>query len=105
MAIPTILARLAVGIVGAAEGAEESTILRMLAERVGGFYDADAGEITIPVSSSAISEIGYKDGAITVVFKRGGSLSYDFPGSETEFIAFALAPSKGAFFNSHLRDR
>jgi hypothetical protein len=105
--IPTALARLAAGVLGeAALAGEESTLLTMLASRLGGLYDKDAQEITIPVSSSAISEIGFREpGIITVVFKRGGSLSYDFPGSETEFAAFALSPSKGRFFNAHFRDR
>ena len=59
-------------------------------------------EITIPVQSSCIRSIGYHVGdVITVVFIRGGV--YQYSGTEDMFMAVALAPSKGAWFNEHLR--
>ena len=66
-------------------------------------------KIEIPVSSAAISMIAYEGnaqaGTITVTFHRGGQLTYDYPGALAEFTAFALASSKGQFFNEHLKDR
>ena len=57
-------------------------------------------EIEIPVSSSCIRSIGYRSGdIITVNFIRGGE--YHYEGSKDLFMAFAAAPSKGGFFNSH----
>jgi len=107
MAIPTILSRLAGGIVAAGEAAEgiaaESALGNFLGQ-LGINYTEEAG-VTVPVGSSAISQIGYHQGIITVVFKRGGSGSYDYPGTVEEFIEFVTAPSKGAWFNAHLRDR
>lgn len=66
----------------------------------------DADEVpetqTIPVMSSAISAISWRnDGVIGVQFKRGGYYTYD--GTHELFLAFASAPSKGAFFNANFK--
>jgi KTSC domain len=109
MPIPALLARLAAGVAervvagAAVEGVEAEAGVAELAARLG--IQTAEGEITLPVSSSFISAIGYRDGSITVYFKRGGSGSYDYPGTEEEFIAFALSSSKGQYFNDHLRNR
>lgn len=59
-------------------------------------------ELTVPVNSTAIRAIGWRnDGTITVVFIRGGTYTYD--SNYETFIAFTAAPSKGAFFNAHFR--
>jgi KTSC domain len=106
MAIPTILARLAAGLAGsteAAEGIETESALGAFAKQLG--IDISEKGLTVPVSSSCISSIGYSEGIITVEFKRGGDKSYDYPGTEEEFVAFVAASSKGEWFNAHLRNR
>ena len=58
--------------------------------------------IDVPVLSTAISSISYRgDDTITVVFKRGGTYTYD--GDKALFLMFAAAPSKGQFFNEHFQ--
>jgi hypothetical protein len=61
-------------------------------------------EVNVPVQSSFIRSIGYRvGGVITVEMKRGGSGTYEYPGTEEEFLAFVMAPSKGEWFNAHLK--
>jgi len=105
--IPALLARLITGLGVAAVEGEEASVLARIAGQAGIRVEGEAEdmEITIPVDSTAISSIGYHQETITVTFRRGGSLSYDFPGTPEEFVAFALAPSKGQFFNAHFKDR
>lgn len=61
--------------------------------------------VIIPVDSTAIASIGWNPPSeqIIVVFHRGGTYSY--PGDEQLFTEFALASSKGQFFNQHIRPR
>jgi hypothetical protein len=103
MPIPTVIARLAGTAIGLEAEAAEASMMATLAEHLG--VPLIDEEIVLPVASSAISQIAYKAGVITVVFRRGGAGSYDYPGNINEFAAFALSPSKGAFFNAHLKDR
>lgn len=57
-----------------------------------------------PVSSSAISAIGYDGYVLTVVFHNGRA--YDHPGvPPSVFQAFVTAPSLGAFYNRYIRGR
>ena len=59
-------------------------------------------EIVVPVSSSAISSIGWhQNDIISVTFNRGGTYTYD--GSYELFQAFIAAPSKGQFFNQFFK--
>jgi hypothetical protein len=106
MAIPTIVSRIATGLATTALEDSDASLMSALAERLNIPFNPEEGGITLPVSSSAIAEIAFRaPDTITVVFKRGGSQSYDFPGSIEEFAAFALSPSKGGFFNAHFKDR
>ena len=55
------------------------------------------------VSSSAISNIAWKDETITVTFNRGGT--YDYPGGKDLYEDFVNAPSIGAYFNQYIKPR
>lgn len=60
----------------------------------------------IPVSSSAISAIGYDEstGRMKIRFTSGNT--YDFCRVPPEiFAGFMRSSSKGDFYNSHIRDR
>ncbi|WP_408634138.1 KTSC domain-containing protein [Pseudazoarcus pumilus] len=60
----------------------------------------------IPVSSSAIAAIGYDPDTrrMRITFTSGGT--YDFCGvPEHVFTGFLHAPSKGSFYDQHIRDR
>lgn len=81
-----------------------STISRGIVAAALGEAEAEVEQtdIMVPVSSSAIRAIGYRVGDIIVVeFKRGGSITYEYPGTEEMFLAFLMAPSKGQWFNDH----
>lgn len=108
--IPALLVRLAAGLATAverraAQAVFGETAFGELAESLGLDKADEELEIEIPVSSEAISSIGYHSDTITVTFHRGGSKVYEFPGTQAEFIAFAMAPSKGRHFNEHFKDR
>jgi len=54
------------------------------------------------VSSSAISNIAWKDEVITVTFRRDGT-THDYPGSKELYKDFISAPSIGKYFNEHIK--
>lgn len=56
------------------------------------------------VNSSAISRIEWKDGTLSIWFHESGRYDY-FGVPEHVYQAFLAAPSKGEFFNDHIRDR
>ena len=88
-----------------AEGAAlELPMVKALATALGPEGKETPTEVTVPVQSSFIRSIGYRvGGIITVEMKRGGSGTYEYPGTEEEFLAFVMAPSKGEWFNAHLK--
>ena len=58
--------------------------------------------VSTAVSSTAISNIAWKDEVITVTFRRDGS-THDYPGSRDLYEDFVNAPSIGQYFNTHIR--
>lgn len=89
------LAPLAARVVGAA------TV--ELYRRFGGEDEAQTVQVA-HVDSSCIVAIGWQPpGTISVTFKRGGAITYEYPSDYETFQQFKDAPSKGAFFNAHLR--
>lgn len=59
------------------------------------------------VQSSAISRIEYHNhsGTLQIWFHESGG-PYDYPGvPRSLYDRFLSAPSKGSFFNDHIRDR
>lgn len=101
MVAPLIIARVASVIAtrAAVEGGAE------LGEAITGELEAKGQSVMLPVSSEAISAIGWDADAeeIIVVFHRGGDKTYTYPGSVEEFAAFAMSPSKGQYFNAHFK--
>ncbi|MEM6636258.1 MAG: KTSC domain-containing protein [Pseudomonadota bacterium] len=56
------------------------------------------------VSSSAIRQIEWNAGVLSVWFRESGR--YDYFGVPKElFEAFLAAPSKGAFYNDQIKDQ
>jgi len=56
------------------------------------------------VSSSAMSRIEWENGVLSIWFT--GSGRYDYPGvPESLYLAFLAAPSKGQFYNDHIKDK
>jgi hypothetical protein len=58
-----------------------------------------------PVSSRSIAAIGYDDDAEALEVEFVTGRVYRYRGvSQDVFDAFRQAPSKGAFFNAHIKD-
>jgi hypothetical protein len=58
-----------------------------------------------PVSSSSIAEIGFDDDAEMLEVKFVSGSLYRYLGvSQDVYEDFRRAPSKGAFFNAHIKD-
>lgn len=56
------------------------------------------------VNSSAIARIEWANRTLSIWFHESGR--YDYYGvPESVYQAFLASPSKGAFFNDHIRDR
>lgn len=56
------------------------------------------------VLSSAITRIEWDSGTLSIWFHESGRYDY-YAVPETVYHAFLAAPSKGTFFNDHIRDR
>ncbi|WP_299205800.1 KTSC domain-containing protein [uncultured Tateyamaria sp.] len=56
------------------------------------------------VNSSAISAIDWNGGTLSIWFRQSGRYDY-FGVPESVYEAFLAAPSKGGFYNDHIRDR
>jgi hypothetical protein len=58
-----------------------------------------------PVSSSSIASIGFDDDSETLEIEFVSGTVYRYLGvSQDVFEAFRTAPSKGTFFNAHIKD-
>jgi hypothetical protein len=58
-----------------------------------------------PVSSRSIASIGYDDDAETLEVEFVTGAVYRYRGVDQDvFESFRAAPSKGAFFNAHIKD-
>ena len=57
----------------------------------------------VPVDSSVIKSVGYRNGTLEIEFKSGRVYRY-FGVSERTHSRLMDAPSKGAFFNAHIRN-
>lgn len=55
------------------------------------------------VSSSAISRIEWSSGTLSIWFVESGRYDY-YNVPKSVYEAFLLAPSKGEFYNDHIRD-
>ena len=58
------------------------------------------------VNSSAISKIGYNPGNRLLIIQFHNGRTYDIPGvPEHIYQSLMNAPSKGSYFNSHIKGR
>lgn len=93
MALAPLIARV---VIGGRAGVAARTAAATL------FESKSRDEETVAVSSSAISQIGYRsDDTISVTFRRGGT--YLYSGSRDLYEQFKNAPSKGQFFNANFQ--
>lgn len=56
------------------------------------------------VNSSAIFQIDWSNGTLSIWFRQSGRYDY-FGVPKAIYEAFLAAPSKGGFFNDYIRDR
>lgn len=59
--------------------------------------------ISVPVRSVCIANLSWHKDTVTVTFKRGGQINYDYPCDLETFQSFVNAPSVGQFFNQHFK--
>ena len=58
------------------------------------------------VNSTAIYRIEWSGGILSIWFTSNRSRRYDYPGvPEALYHAFLRAPSKGSFYDDHIRDK
>ena len=56
------------------------------------------------VQSSAMSRVEWSGGTLTIWFAQGKPYNY-YGVPESVYLALLQAPSKGEYFNDHIRDR